>query len=92
MAVVKGKEPDGVSYSSCSPQHELKDAQKHHKPVAMEKKKAVEAATLLLVGFTTSLTPCGPSPLLLSEGMWQLELKAAQLCLPTGSWQDEGKR
>lgn len=58
--------------------------------MAMEK-KADEVATLLLVGLTPSPTPSGPSPLLLSEGMWQLELQAAQLCLPAVSWQDDGK-
>lgn len=38
VAVINGKGVDGVSYSSCSPQHELKYAQKHHKPMAMEQK------------------------------------------------------
>jgi len=42
------------------------------------------AAALLSAGLTSSYTPSSPSLLLLSEGMWQLELKAAQLCLPTG--------
>lgn len=73
--VIKGRGPDGVRQSTLSPQHKSKGAQKQHKPMAVEK---IDAAAL----FSPSPTPSGPSPLLLSEGVWQLELKAAQLCLP----------
>lgn len=88
--VIKGRGPVGASYSSLSPWHKSKDAQKQHKPVAVEKIDA--AAALLSAGLNPSSTPSGPSPILLSEGMWQLELKAAHLCLPTVCWQSDGKR
>jgi len=42
-----------------------------------------DAAALLSAVLTPFPTPSGPFLLLLSEGVWQLELKAAQLCLPT---------
>ena len=88
--VIKGRGPDGVSYSSLSPWQKPKDAQKQHKLMAVEKIDA--AAALLSAGLTPSPTPSSPSSLLLSEGMGQLELEAAQLCLPTVYWQSDGKK
>lgn len=62
-----------------SPWHRLKDVQKEQKLTEVEK----NAAALLSAVLTPFPTPSGPFLLLLSEGVWQLELKAAQLCLPT---------
>lgn len=43
----------------------------------------VDTAALLSAVLTLLPIPSGPFLLLLSEGVRQLELKAAQLCLPT---------
>lgn len=59
--IIKGKGPDGVSFSSCSPQYELEDAQKHHKPMAMEKKQ-MKQQHFFYLDLLLPLLPLAPLP------------------------------
>lgn len=83
--VIKGRGPDGVSYSSLTLAQIKRCTETAHAYGSGKKKikKKIDVAALLSAVQLPSPIPSSLSLLLLSKGMWQLDLKAEQLCLPT---------